>query len=472
MEARKLIKVVAGVARSWRRGFGAAATVLAALVVVAPASALTAQIGDPQSNFAYVRFFLNYWSITPEIGERVLWVIEPQRKDGLVEESHLLVRPKPDGTPGALLEECLDYNCSTRYRNVGPRLVPGLPLLLANCGRVPFTSDFKLTCDGAITSAIVDLGPGDDWLSYGLRVPGILNGGSGADDITGGPVGDLVVGSEGGDILDGGGGNDAVFGEVGNDVVRGGDGNDTVNGGSEDDLLDGGSGADVLNGGDGKDVLAGGDGDDVIGGAAGDDSLDGGGGADVLNGGFGSDSIAGGAGIDTLDYGSRSIGVTVSWDGVANDGQPGEGDLVRSDLENVIGGVGNDVLGGSLSANRLTGGGGDDALSGGAALDWLLGGAGNDVLDGGSGDDRLNGDGGNDVLRGGFGSDRLNGGSGDDSLNGGIGGDVLNGDDGDDVIDARDGFVDNISCGTGVDEVQADPGDTVTADCERIIRSR
>jgi len=80
MEARKLIKVVAGVARSWRRGFGAAATVLAALVVVAPASALTAQIGDPQSNFAYVRFFLNYWSITPEIGERVLWVIEPQRK--------------------------------------------------------------------------------------------------------------------------------------------------------------------------------------------------------------------------------------------------------------------------------------------------------------------------------------------------------------------------------------------------------
>ena len=57
-------------------------------------------------------------------------------------------------------------------------------------------------------------------------------------------------------------------------------------------------------------------------------------------------------------------------------------------------------------------------------------------------------------------------------MNGGIGGDVLNGDDGDDVIDARDGFVDNISCGTGVDEVQADPGDTVTADCERIIRSR
>lgn len=132
---------------------------------------------------------------------------------------------------------------------------------------------------------------------------------------------------------------------------------------------------------------------------------------------MGRDTIASGAGIDTLDYGSRSIGVTVSFDGVANDGQPGEGDLVRSDLENVIGGAGNDVLGGSGSANRLTGGGGD-ALSGDAGLDWLSG--DDDVLDGGFGDDRLNGDSGNDVLNGGFGNDRLNGGSGNDSSNGGL----------------------------------------------------
>jgi hypothetical protein len=59
-------------------------------------------------------------------------------------------------------------------------------------------------------------------------------------------------------------------------------------------------------------------------GGAGDDYLGGNTGIDTLDGGPGDDHLAGGSGIDLADYRGRSNGVTVTLDGIDNDGEPGE----------------------------------------------------------------------------------------------------------------------------------------------------
>ncbi|MRV71150.1 DUF4214 domain-containing protein [Duganella sp. FT92W] len=60
-------------------------------------------------------------------------------------------------------------------------------------------------------------------------------------------------------------------------------------------------------------------------------------------------------------------------------------------IENALGGAGNDAITGNALANRLDGGAGNDTLAGGAGDDVLDGGAGNDVLDGGAGNDTITG---------------------------------------------------------------------------------
>jgi Ca2+-binding RTX toxin-like protein len=60
-------------------------------------------------------------------------------------------------------------------------------------------------------------------------------------------------------------------------------------------------------------------------------------------------------------------------------GGDGSGDQLIS-IENVIGGSGDDLLSGNLSADRLEGGAGDDTIFGGGGADSLLGGAGDDVI--------------------------------------------------------------------------------------------
>jgi Ca2+-binding RTX toxin-like protein len=80
--------------------------------------------------------------------------------------------------------------------------------------------------------------------------------------------------------------------------------------------------------------------------------------------------------------------------------------------------------------------------------------------------DTLAGDDGPNTLRGSAGDDTLTGGGGADIIDGGTGTDTISGDAGDDVILARDGEVDRIACGDGVDSVVADPQDVVAADCE------
>jgi Ca2+-binding RTX toxin-like protein len=87
-------------------------------------------------------------------------------------------------------------------------------------------------------------------------------------------------------------------------------------------------------------------------------------------------------------------------------------------------------------------------------------------LGGGLSADTVAGDDGPNALRGSAGDDTLTGGGGADIIDGGTGADTISGDAGDDVILARDGEVDRIACGDGVDSVVADAQDAVAADCE------
>jgi uncharacterized delta-60 repeat protein len=144
-------------------------------------------------------------------------------------------------------------------------------------------------------------------------------------------------------------------------------------------------------------------------GGAGNDTLTGGSGSDRLDGGSGADRMAGGAGTDTLYYGSRTRNLTVTLaDNLANDGEAGEGDNARSDIEIVVAGSGHDTIRGSSGNNTFHGNGGNDRL---------FGGGGNDTLDGGEGRDSLFGESGNDRLlaRDGFLDAILDGGTGFDS---------------------------------------------------------
>jgi hypothetical protein len=200
----------------------------------------------------------------------------------------------------------------------------------------------------------------------------------------------------------GGGGDDAINGErlTGVEmVVAGGDGNDRLTGGPLADTLDGGAGNDDLDGRDGADRLSG---------AAGDD---------FLQGALGTDVIGGGPGIDTAYFGPGRASITVTLDGVANDGAQGETDNVLNDVEDVTANADGD----GLVTLR-----GDDA---GNVLD----------VDNGVG--------------------RIEGGAGSDTLYGG----PL-----DDVIDARDGYPDRIYCNGGNDIALVDTLDTVSESCENV----
>jgi Ca2+-binding RTX toxin-like protein len=232
--------------------------------------------------------------------------------------------------------------------------------------------------------------------------------GTDVENVRGGTANDVLIGSPLANELSGGGGVDRLVGQGGDDVLNGGAGNDF----GDDPLTlavveEGG-----LFGGPGNDTLDGGPGDDLLEGGDGDDTLNGGAAQDLLNGGPGADVFFGGTGSDTATYEERTETqpLFVGLDGVADDGEAGEGDNVRIDVENVIGGAGDDVIVGSLLVNRLEGRDGNDTLVGGAGNDFgddpstafveeagLFGGEGDDLLDGGTGADLLSGEDGNDT---------------------------------------------------------------------------
>ena len=195
-------------------------------------------------------------------------------------------------------------------------------------------------------------------------------------------------------------------------TIEGAAGNDTLYGGGGDDVLIGGAGNDVLIGGKGNDLVSGGAGRDKLYGNDGSDTLQGGSGNDGLSGGFGFDQLSGGTGRDTVDYSDRvddlviSLGQFFPISQNAPEGTPpfvvttdpggalrrvftyplparqsfGLEDQIYADVENAIGGSGNDTIYGNDSDNALVGGAGDDQLWGGRGDDALYGGAGSDTL--------------------------------------------------------------------------------------------
>ncbi len=242
-------------------------------------------------------------------------------------------------------------------------------------------TDFDDTLRGDGGANGFDARGGNDVVVPGGGDDGQVLGGAGVDTIryddgrTSGVSVDL--GSLTG--VDGGAG-DGSEQAVGFEHVVGSDAADTLTGGAGDETLEGLGGDDHLNGAGGSDTLDGGAGADTLDGGADPDTLIGGVGADTLIGGAGTDALSGGDGADTASYAERATPVTVTLDGLANDGGAGENDAVAADIENATGGDGNDTLTGNPGANVLTGGAGDDTLDGQSGPDEIHAGAGNDTV--------------------------------------------------------------------------------------------
>jgi Ca2+-binding RTX toxin-like protein len=158
------------------------------------------------------------------------------------------------------------------------------------------------------------------------------------------------------------------------------------------------------------DIMLGNGGDDQVAGGQGNDTF-------TSEGVDGADDYHGGPGTDTMNYSSRPQAVLVDLDNVADDGRLGENDNVRSNVENVFGGSGDDSIK-SLGAHSL--------LLGGEGVDHLVGGFGPDTLIGGPEVDRLEGGTENDV------------------------------------IDSLDGEAENVDCGPGT-------GDTIRRDFDGFV---
>jgi Ca2+-binding RTX toxin-like protein len=239
------------------------------------------------------------------------------------------------------------------------------------------------------------LGGNDEFLAVAGDGNDTLDGGDGIDtynfgSLAGAAVVSLAAGTASGaeigtdtlisiENVVAGGGHDHVTGSDANNALSGGDGNDTLGGLGGNDALIGGGGADSLAGGVGDDTLEGGGGNDTLVGGTGDDSLVGGAGNDVMEGGAGNDTYAGAHAGDVLieapDEGIDLVMASVTW-------------TLGANLENLTLTGGNHINGtGNELANLLTGNAGDNRLWGGDGADTLSGGLGNDTLFGGAGDD-------------------------------------------------------------------------------------
>jgi Ca2+-binding RTX toxin-like protein len=352
-----------------------------------------------------------------------------------------------------------------------------------------------------ITHAELDLGAGKDIGRVVNALPTTLTGDAGPDRLFGGAGADTLAGGSGGDALTGGDGADSLGGGADADVLDGGAGPDAIKGQggtdtatyvgrtapvavSIDDSPDDGSSSDGPAGA--RDNVAT-DVENLVGGG-GNDSLTGSSSNNSFDGGAGADTLSGQAGSDRVSYSTRSAPVTVTIDGVADDGGTVDGpagarDNVATDIENLLGGSGADSLAGSNAANSLDGGRGADQFSGRGGADTVNYSArteGLTVTINGVADDGSSLDGpaaardnvGLDVeyLVGGRAGDSLTGSAAANRLTGGPGADILRGLDGNDVLLASDGEADaELDCdgGTG-DSVTVDPIDPVSIGCETI----
>lgn len=233
---------------------------------------------------------------------------------------------------------------------------------------------------GGPGSGTIDGGEGDDTVSAPGPNPHTLIGGDGNDTVsyavrTAGVFVTLNARADDGED----GENDAVI-ECEN--IVGGAGSDSLSGDERANRLEGGLGSDTLEGGLGDDVLIGGP----------DACSDGDGYCEDEDAFFegntanGADILRGGLGVDRVYYSLRTAPLQCTLDGVANDGEEGEGDDLGDDLESIEGGSANDVLRGNDGENWLNGNGGDDRVFGLGGDDVLEGGAGTDAVQCGDGD--------------------------------------------------------------------------------------
>jgi len=172
-----------------------------------------------------------------------------------------------------------------------------------------------------------------------------------------------------------------ITGNAGNNILRGGGGGDTIDGGDGSGdwgdygdkttsvivMLNSSTFATVSVNGTPEDLiknvenLAGGTGNDAFIGDANANILAGGGGNDVLRGGGGVDQLDGGAGAsDWADFGDKTQAVVLALTGATQSTQTvgGVADDKITNIENIAGGSGSDLLTGDANANILAGGGG------------------------------------------------------------------------------------------------------------------
>ncbi|HWI72040.1 MAG TPA: calcium-binding protein, partial [Baekduia sp.] len=216
----------------------------------------------------------------------------------------------------------------------------------------------------------------------------------------------------------------------------------------------------TINGNAGPDQLHGDDGNDTLDGDEGNQGPF----ADLLDGGNGIDRVAGWTSANN----DMNVPISITVDGTANDGRPGEGDNVTNveKLDLHVNGTftGTDgpevvsVLNVSEGASSLSGLGGNDVLKGGDSPD---------TIDGGAGDDDLNGGNGNDTIAGGPGKDTIMGDAtaGQCSVVGYFG--SCKAPWGNDTINAQDGEADSVDCGPGQDVATVNAIDVVT-NCETV----
>lgn len=271
-----------------------------------------------------------------------------------------------------------------------------------------------------------------------------INAGSGDDDLRGGSASTAVT-------IFGGGGADNLNGMDGPTVIHGGEGNDGVFGGSSNDQVFGEGGDDRLRGHEGNDLEDGGPGNDDIGHSPGINH----------DSDPGADTQIGGPGTDRLRLSGHNGGMTISIDGQANDGTPGEGDNIGSDIEQIDGTKGDDFFTGSTGVDTFDGDSGNDEIRGAG---------GNDDLYGGGGDDKVFGDAGSDKVQGANGADTVDGGPGTDQIYGDTGSCSVFCNFDADTLFARDGERDAVDCGGGADTAQVDQLDVV-AFCAAVDRS-
>ena len=221
-------------------------------------------------------------------------------------------------------------------------------------------------------------------------------GTAGVDIILGLGGADTLIGNAGNDTIDGGSGNDRIVATVndGNDAYFGGAGTDTYNltnttsdatvnlslgtASSAETGIDTLSGIENVVGGSGNNTMTDGAGVNRLDGGAGNDKF-------IMTLDNARDDIRGGVGSDTVDYSAFANNLNIALNGTGNSNVIGSGitgatsDLIRN-IENVIGGSGNDTIVGDNQANQINGGAGNDTITGGNGADVLTGGLGADAF--------------------------------------------------------------------------------------------